>query len=254
MPALFIGHGSPMNTLELNRHTHAWRAAAAHLPRPRAVLCLSAHWQTAGGRITAQAAPRTIHDFSGFPPELFAVNYPAPGAPALAADICRRWPEWQADMDWGLDHGAWSVLVHLFPQAEVPVLQLSLDTGLDLPGHWARAQRLAALRDEGVLILGSGNGVHNLGRLRWEPPTTAAEWALRHERSLRTALEQRDDATLLAGAALNADARLAIPTDEHYLPLLYIAALRGAEEPLTVITEGIELGSIGMLAFQVGAA
>lgn len=257
MPALFVGHGNPMNALDDNANTRAWNALAAELPRPRAVLAISAHWVTPGLAVTAMAEPETIHDFYGFPRRLAEVSYPAPGDPALAARVADLLaPEPVAlDTEWGLDHGAWSVLVHLYPGADVPVVQLSLDGRLGADGHLALARRLRPLRDEGVLVLGSGNVVHNLGRMDWHRPEAAFDWAERFNAATKEAL-LAGDLDRLAGFAFPdesmADARLAVPTAEHYLPLLYIAALRDAGERLAFFNDRMEYGAIGMLGLRVG--
>ena len=253
MPALFIGHGSPMNALESNRHTEAWRALGASLPeKPRAVLCVSAHWLTEGLAVTAMPWPRTIHDFGGFPRALFEMQYPAPGDPALAARIAEALAPLPVELDqsWGLDHGAWSVLVHLFPQADVPVLQLSLDAGQPESFHLGLGQRLGALRDEGVLILGTGNVVHNLRTLDWSGG--AYDWAVRFNDWARGRILAGDHAALCDWRAHGADAARAIPTAEHYWPLLPVLGARRADEKVQVVTDGIELGSISMLALRVG--
>ena len=252
MPALFIGHGSPMNALERNRYTEAWRALGAALPKPKAVLCISAHWLTRGLAVTAMPMPRTIHDFGGFPRELSALQYPAPGDAALAArvaELLAPTPVAQ-DQSWGLDHGAWSVLVHLFPQADVPVVQLSLDANQPASFHYALGQRLGTLRDEGVLILGSGNVVHNLGRIDWNGG--AYDWATRFNDWARARIERGEHAALIAWQAQGEDARLAIPTPEHYWPLLPVLGAQRADEPAQLLVDGIEMGSISMLALRVG--
>lgn len=253
MPALFIGHGSPMNALETNRYTDAWRALGAALPRPEAVLCISAHWQTRGLAVTAMAQPRTLHDFGGFPQTLFAVRYPAPGSPAMAARVAEVLQPLPVALDslWGLDHGAWSVLVHLFPEADVPVLQLSLDATQPAAFHYALGQQLAPLRDEGVLLLGSGNVVHNLGRLDWQLGVPQP-WATRFEAFARRCIIECDHAPLIDWEAQGEDARQSIPTPEHYWPLLPILASQAADEHAEIVVDGIELGAISMMAVQVG--
>lgn len=253
MPALFIGHGSPMNALERNRYTEVWRAVAASLPKPKAVLCVSAHWLTRGLAVTAMPSPRTIHDFGGFPQALFEVQYPAPGDAVLAQRVCEVLKPLPAalDTEWGLDHGAWSVLVHLFPQANVPVLQLSLDAGQPEAFHYAIGQKLAVLRDEGVLILGSGNVVHNLRRLNMQGGA-GYDWAMRFEAFARQAITARDHGALIDWQAQGADAALSIPTPEHYWPLLPILGAQAADEAARIAVDGIELGSISMLSVQVG--
>lgn len=254
MPALFIGHGSPMNALERNRHTEAWRALGASLPRPKAILCFSAHWLTRGLAVCAAKRPRTIHDFGGFPQALFDVRYPAPGDPALAQRV-RELLAPQAvalDEDWGLDHGAWSVLVHLFSEADVPVVQMSFDATRPAAFHYAIGQKLAVLREEGVLVLGTGNVVHNLRRVVFEPGAAAQPWALRFERFVRQAIAARDHAALIDWPAQGSDAALAVPTPEHYWPLLPILAMQGAEERAEIVLDGIEMGAISMLSVRVG--
>jgi len=253
MPALFIGHGSPMNALERNRYTEAWRALGASLPRPSAVLCISAHWLTRGLAVTAMPVPRTIHDFGGFPQALFDVQYLAPGDELMAQRVCemlRPLPV-ALDTEWGLDHGAWSVLVHLFPKADVPVLQLSLDATQPASFHYAIGQQLAALRDEGVLIVGSGNVVHNLRRLNMRSGA-AYDWATRFESFARRAITARDHVALIDWSALGADAALSVPTPEHYWPLLPVLGAQAADETAEIVVDGIELGSISMLAVRVG--
>jgi len=253
---MFAGHGSPMNALADNGFTRALQTEAAALaPRPRAVLCISAHWQSVGSRVTTAARPETIHDFYGFPPELSAVQYPAPGSPELANEVIELFDFGVVDGDagWGLDHGAWSVLRHMFPAAGVPVVQLSLDRDLDTRGHIEIARRLAPLRERGVLILGSGNIVHNLRRIDWRDDAEPYAWAIEFDGAIGELLLKAD----LEGLAgyrerCGETARLAVPTDEHYLPLLYAAALREPGEPLTFFYEGIEYGSISMRSLRIG--
>ncbi|MDO9452766.1 MAG: 4,5-DOPA dioxygenase extradiol [Stagnimonas sp.] len=252
MPALFIGHGSPMNALERNRYTEAWRALGASLAKPKAVLCISAHWLTRGLAVTTMPKPRTIHDFGGFPQALFDVRYPAPGSPALAGRVCELLKPLPValDTEWGLDHGAWSVLVHLFPGADVPVVQLSLDATQPEAFHYAIGQQLAALRDEGVLILGTGNVVHNLRRL--DVQTGAAhDWATRFEAFARQAVRARDHAALIDWRAQGADAALATPTPEHYWPLLPVLGTQAVDERAEIVIDGIELGAISMMTVQI---
>lgn len=252
LPALFIGHGNPLHALAETIHSLAWRDMIADLPRPRAILCISAHWLTRGVAVTAMAQPKTIHDFSGFPEALNAVQYPAPGDPALAAEIARMLSpqEVTLDVDWGLDHGAWAVLTHLYPKADIPVLQLSLDVGKSPAEHFALAQKLQPLREQGVLILGSGNIVHNLGRMNWRQPDSAHDWATRFNHRIRQHLQDHDSTALFD---LNdTDARLAAPTPEHYWPLLYIAAQQMPGDTVSLHNDRIEYGSIGMLCCRFG--
>jgi 4,5-DOPA dioxygenase extradiol len=249
MPALFVGHGSPMNAIEDNAFSRGWRALARRLPRPRAILCVSAHWETRGAAVTAVERPATIHDFYGFPEALHAIDYPAPGDPALAvrvAELAAPEPVRLAD-DWGLDHGAWSVLRIMYPAADVPVVQLGLDTTRPGAFHLTLARRLAPLRDDGVLVMGSGNIVHNLRHFR-RAGGPALDWAARFDAAVRARIEARDDAALADYASLGPDARLAVPAPEHYLPLLYALALRRDGDRLSffndVVTSAISMTSV----------
>lgn len=257
MPVLFVGHGSPMNAIEDNPWRRAWQRLGTQLPRPRAILCVSAHWATRGAVVTAAARPETIHDFYGFPPELFAVQYQAPGAPDLAADIAARLgaagSPVQLDPTRGLDHGTWSVLCAMYPAADVPVLQLGID--LDQPGawHYALAQKLAFLRDAGVLFIGSGNIVHNLRLLGqyWNAPQPP-EWAVRFRDRVRAAVVARDHATLCDWPALGSDANLAVPTPEHYLPLLYALALQRDDDQVALFNDDV-FATLAMTSLWIGA-
>lgn len=254
MPAIFIGHGNPMNTLQQNRYTDAWRRIGASIPEPHAILCVSAHWETRGNAVTAMDRPRTIHDFSGFPQELYAVQYPAPGSPSLATRVCKLLApiEVQLDQHWGLDHGTWSVLAHLYPEANIPVVQLSLDTMLDTSAHYELARRLAPLRDEGVLIVGSGNVVHNLGEIQWADDARPHAWAKRFNETVRSNLLSHQHQPLIDFKSHGDDARLSVPTPEHYLPLLYVIAMQTTDEDLSLPVDGIEFGSISMLSVATG--
>ena len=247
-----------MNTLQRNRHTDAWRAFGDAGTRPRAVLMVSAHWYRAGVAVTAMARPPTIHDFGGFPPALHAFDYPAPGDSALAARVAGLLAPLAVEMDhrWGLDHGAWSVLAHVYPRADVPVVQLSIDASQPARFHYELGQRLAPLRDEGILLAGSGNLVHHLGLTRRDEHAQPYPWAEAFEQRALDAIARGDHGALIDYATLTPDARLAVPTPEHYLPLLYLLGASRPEDRLRVLTTGIELGSIGMLsfAFEAGAA
>jgi len=255
MPALFFGHGNPMNALQDNAWTRAWREIGAGIPRPRAVLAISAHWYVPGTAVTANERPRTIHDFGGFPPELFAVRYPAPGDPALAervADLLSPLPV-RRDTGWGLDHGTWSVLRHVFPEADVPVAQLSIDESQEPEFHYELGKLLAPLRDEGVLLIGSGNLVHNLHAYAWgRHPAAPFDWAVRFEEETRVRIVAGDVGPLLDYESLGNDARLSVPTPEHFLPLLYILALRRPGEAVNFPVEGVDGGSISMLTVRLG--
>ena len=244
-----------MNALQDNAWTRAWREIGAGLARPRAVLAISAHWYVPGTAVTANERPRTIHDFGGFPPELFAVRYPAPGDPALAervADLLSPLPV-RRDTGWGLDHGTWSVLRHVFPEADVPVAQLSIDESQEPEFHYELGKLLAPLRDEGVLLIGSGNLVHNLHAYAWgRHPAAPFDWAVRFEEETRVRIVAGDVGPLLDYESLGNDARLSVPTPEHFLPLLYILALRRPGEAVTFPVEGVDGGSISMLTVRLG--
>lgn len=254
MPALFIGHGSPMNTLELNGFTRAWRRLGRQLPRPRALLVVSAHWFIGASAVTAMARPRTIHDFYGFPPELFAFEYPAAGDPELAAEVAEIVkPMWVGlDRDqWGLDHGTWSVLAHLYPDADVPVVQLSINALKPLDYHMELGARLAPLRERGIMILASGNVVHNLGLVQWNSPNAAFDWSERFDDALVGQLADEPSDVLMLTE--HADFPLAVPTPDHFIPLLYIAGLAAAGEALKAVVRGHAMGSISMTSFGLGA-
>jgi len=253
MPVVFFGHGSPMNTLDRNQYTETWRKIGEAVPAPRAILCVSAHWYTEGTAVTAMTRPKTIHDFYGFPQALFEVEYPAPGKPELAQRVRELLAPVEVALDesWGLDHGTWSVLKHAYPKADVPVVQLSIDGTQPPQFHYELARRLAPLRNEGVLVAGSGNVVHNL-RLMKRGGGPAFDWAIRFNEKIREALASRDHRTLVDFERLGGDARLSVPTPEHYLPLLYVAALQGADESMTFPADGYDLGSVSMLTAAAG--
>jgi len=255
-PAVFFGHGSPMNTLEHNRHTEAWRTFGRTTPRPRAILAISAHWYVRETAITAMAVPKTIHDFGGFPPALHAYQYPARGDPQLAARVHDLLApvSVRLDLDWGLDHGTWSVLAHVYPDADIPVVQLAIDRTRPAAFHHEFGQLLAPLRDEGVMLVGSGNIVHNLGVIQWNPHAAPYPWAKRFNDATRDLLQRHDHAPLIAYESLGDAARMSVPTSEHYLPALYVMGARREDETLSIVTDGIELGSISMLSFAYRGA
>lgn len=253
VPAAFIGHGSPMNTLEHNRYTDVWAAFGASMPRPRAVLAISAHWFVAATAVTAMDRPRTIHDFSGFPPELFAVEYPAPGSPELAAEVAALLAPVPVQLDrdgWGLDHGTWSILAHVLPRADVPVVQLSIDRSVPFADHVDRGRRLAPLLDSGVLVLASGNTVHNLRRIEWDAEERGADWAERFDRAVTE--QVRTAPGDLARLLDHPDYRPAVPTPDHFLPLAYVAGIADARGTTPeVLVGGCTMGSLSMTSYSV---
>jgi 4,5-DOPA dioxygenase extradiol len=254
LPAIFFGHGNPMNALMDNSYTQAWRRIGERTPRPRAILSISAHWFVPGTALTISTAPRTIHDFGGFPPELYQVQYPAPGDPDLARRVQAMLAPLPVKLDnsWGLDHGTWSVLCHVYPGADIPVVQLSIDKTQAPAFHYEIGRRLAPLRDEGVLIVGSGNLVHNLGAYAWGRRVQAPyDWAIRFERRARELMVATEHQPLIAYESLGPDAALSIPTPDHYLPLLYVLATRQQGEEIAFPIEGIDGGSISMLAVEI---
>jgi 4,5-DOPA dioxygenase extradiol len=256
LPTIFFGHGNPLNALRRNAYTEGWASLGASLPRPKAVLCVSAHWYFPGTAVTAMSQPRTIHDFGGFPQELFEVQYPAPGSPELAQRVAELLSPQPVDIDdksWGLDHGSWSVLCHVFPEADIPVVQLSIDETKPPQFHYEIAKQLAPLRDEGVLVIGSGNIVHNLHTYAWgKHEVEPFDWAVRFENLARELLLSGNDAPLIGYEGLGRDALLAAPTPDHYLPLLYVMGLRRPADPVTFPVEGFDGGSISMLTVRIG--
>lgn len=256
MPAAFIGHGSPMNALERNRYSQAWRTFGESVPKPRAIMVVSAHWYVNATAVTAMARPRTIHDFYGFPKPLFEVEYPAPGSPEVAEEVADVVKPTAAGLDrdsWGLDHGTWSVLVHAFPAADVPVLQLSIHAGKNFDHHLELGARLAPLRERGVLILGSGNVVHNLRALDWSQPELGFDWNQRFDQAAREILGARPGE--LASLQTHSDYRMSAPTDEHFIPLLYVAGLASAaNRGLDVLIDGFAFGSLSMAAYTLDLA
>jgi 4,5-DOPA dioxygenase extradiol len=255
LPSIFLGHGNPMNALARNAYTEAWSAIGAAIPRPKAILCISAHWYISGSALTVNTAPRTIHDFGGFPPELYRVSYPAPGDPELARRVKQLLAPLTVDLSesWGLDHGTWSVLCHVYPHAEVPVVQLSIDETRAAPYHYDIGRRLAPLREEGVLIVGSGNLVHNLHAYAWGRHAAAPyEWAVEFESRARELLAASEHAPLIGYEKLGRPAALSIPTPDHYLPLLYVIGSGSEGDEVSFPVEGVDGGSISMLVVRVG--
>ncbi|HET7570958.1 MAG TPA: 4,5-DOPA dioxygenase extradiol [Gammaproteobacteria bacterium] len=255
MPAIFIGHGTPMNALDRNRYTEAWRLVGAGVPRPRAILAISAHWYINATAVTAMAKPRTIHDFYGFPQPLFDVEYPAPGSQDVAAEVAETLKPVTAGLDhdsWGIDHGTWSVLVHMFPNADVPVVQLAINALKPFDYHFDLGRRLAPLRDKNILILCSGNVVHNLRRVEWTQTDAAFDWNRRFDEAAMTIMEGRPEDIL--GLSEHPDFRAAVPTPDHFIPLLYLAGLAAAAgEPAKTLISGYAMGSLSMTAYALGA-
>jgi 4,5-DOPA dioxygenase extradiol len=255
MPTIFFGHGNPMNALSKNSYTEGWTSIGKSIPRPKAVLAVSAHWYIPYCAVTSNLNPRTIHDFGGFPKELYQIEYPAPGSLDLALRVQALLAPVSVslDEDWGLDHGTWSVLKHVFPKADIPIVQLSIDETQTPSFHYELGKKLALLREEGVLIIGSGNIVHNLLTYSWDegnvPPF---DWAVRFEEHTRELLLKGNDAPLVNYQSLGHDAIMSAPTPEHYLPLLYVLGLRRKKEKISFPVQGIDGGSISMLAVRVG--
>lgn len=254
LPVIFFGHGNPMNALADNVYTRGWRQIGASIPKPRAVLCISAHWYVPYTAVTGAESPRTIHDFGGFPRELFEIQYPAPGSPEVAAEVRDLIaPTVRLDDSWGLDHGTWSVLCHVYPDAGVPVLQLSIDETLPARAHYRLGTQLAALREQGILIVGSGNLVHNLHAYGWgRRAIEPYDWAVRFEQQAREWMLAGNHEPLIEYESLGKDAALAAPTPDHYLPLLYVLGAQLPGDKVTFPVEGVDGGSISMLSVQLG--
>lgn len=253
-PALFIGHGTPMNAIEVNKYTKKWRQLGETLPRPKAIVMISAHWYTRKAAVTAMEKPKTIHDFGGFPQALYDVQYPAAGSPALAQQVIELLSPIKVDLDqsWGLDHGAWSVLVKMYPKADIPVLQLSIDASKPAAYHFEMGRKLAPLREQGIMIIGSGNVVHNLRMLKHNDDPYP--WAKSFNQYVRSNLGWQGpvDQHPLVNFKQHEAAALANPSPEHYLPLLYVLGCRAQDEPHSILTEGYESGSLSMLSAQFG--
>ena len=255
MPTLFIGHGSPMNGIEVNEFSASWANMAKSIPQPSAVLVVSAHWFTRGTKITAMDFPPTIHDFGGFPQALFDVQYPAPGKPPLAKEAADLVTSTIVELnhDWGLDHGAWTVIKHMYPNADIPVLQLSIDYTKGAQYHYNLAKEISSLRKKGVLILGSGNMVHNLRMISWEMINGGGyDWALEANDKFKSAIIHKDHQSLINFEQMGGDVRLAIPTPEHYLPLMYTLGLQGDEEEALLFNDKAVGGSLTMTSVRVG--
>jgi 4,5-DOPA dioxygenase extradiol len=257
MPALFIGHGSPMNALELNEFSKSWQTLGKSLTKPKFILCVSAHWETKGTFVTAMEKPPTIHDFGGFPQELFEAQYPAPGSPAFAKQTKETVTSTTVGLDekWGLDHGSWSILKHLYPAADVPVLQLSIDYTKDAQYHYDLARQLKALRNKGVLIIGSGNMVHNLGMVDWRKmnePDYGYDWALEARAKMNKFILEGNHKDLIGFKKQGKAFDLSIPTPEHYLPLIYTLALQDENESVSLFNDKALMGSLTMTSVKIG--
>ena len=257
MPALFLGHGSPMNAIEENEFVAGWREAGKAIPRPKAILCISAHWETRGTLVTAMENPPTIHDFGGFPQKLYEVEYPAPGSPELAMETQKTLTKTEVGLDlkWGLDHGCWSVVKHLYPAADVPVIQMSLDYYQTPQAHYDLAKELASLRRKGILIIGSGNLVHNLGRVAWDKLNEIGysyDWATEANEKMKKFILEGDHKQLIDYKSQGRAFDLAIPTAEHFLPLLYILALKEENEEVAIFNDKAVAGSLTMTSVKIG--
>jgi 4,5-DOPA dioxygenase extradiol len=252
MPVLFVGHGNPMNVIEDNEFSRAWDAAGKALPKPKAVICISAHWVTRGTLVTAMDKPRTIYDFFGFPPQMYEIRYDAPGSPDLAEQVRRiiKNTEVRPDLDWGLDHGTWTVLKRMFPEADVPVIQISLDANIEAQKHYDISRQLKELRDEDVLIIGSGNIVHNLRMARFDD--SAYGWAVDFDQRIANWISQNDHDPIIHYEKGDQAAALAINSAEHYIPLLYTLALKDENEPVSFFADKVMGGSISMRSVRIG--
>ncbi len=253
-PILFFGHGSPMNAIEQNEFTEGWKESIRNLPKPAAILCVSAHWETLGTQVTAMEKPVTIHDFGGFPKALFEVQYPASGSPELVEEVQALITQTTVmpDEKWGLDHGAWSVIRNLYPKADIPVVQLSLDYTRSPQYHYELAKELSALRRRGILVIGSGNIVHNLSLLDWQHTNGGYDWAEEANTKFRDLIVRDEHATLINYRSLGQAFRLAVPTPEHYLPLLYTLSMKNEEEKIRLFNDKLLMGSISMLSLKIG--
>ena len=259
MPVLFLGHGSPMNAIEENEFVRGWREIGKTLPKPNAILCVSAHWETRGTFVTAMEKPQTIHDFGGFPQALFDVQYPAPGSPALAGETKNIIKKTEVGLDnkWGLDHGAWSVIKPMYPKADVPVIEMSLDYTQPAQYHYVLAKELSSLRRKGVLIIGSGNMVHNLGLAAWDKFNVdgySYDWAREASEKMKKFILEGDDPQLVNYKSQGKAFQLAIPTPEHYLPLLYALALKEENEKVSLFNDKAVAGSLTMTSVKIDKA
>ena len=257
MPALFVGHGSPMYAIEENEFVQKWRSLGDELPKPKAIIAVSAHWETRGTQVTAMQHPKTIHDFGGFPRELYEVEYPAPGSPELANEAIKaiHVTPVSADEKWGLDHGTWSVIRRIYPNADIPIVQLSLDYHKSPKGHYELAKELAAFRDKGVMIIGSGNIVHNLRQVAWDRPDDEEyghDWAIEANDLVKKLILENDHKALIDYQSLGRAVQLAVPTPDHFLPLLYALALKRDDEEVSFFNDKAVMGSLTMTSVKIG--
>ena len=257
MPVLFVGHGSPMYVIEENEFTETWKKLGETIPKPKSIICISAHWETRGTHVTAMQTPQTIHDFGGFPSELYEIQYPAPGNPELAKEAIKAitGTQVQADEKWGLDHGTWSFIRRMYPKAEIPVIQMSLDYNKSPKEHYELAKELASFRDKGVLIIGSGNIVHNLRKVAWDKPDYEEygfDWALEANEILKKLIVADDHKKLIDYDLLGREVQMAVPTPDHYLPLLYALALKNGNEELSLFNDKAVMGSLTMTSLKIG--
>lgn len=254
MPVLFVGHGNPMNAIELNEFSLGWQTVGKNLPKPAAILCISAHWETNGTFVTAMPNPKTIHDFGGFPKALFDVVYPAPGSPELA-EVTQNLiisSKVELDYSWGLDHGAWSVIKNIYPEADVPVIQMSIDYSREPEYHYNLGKELINLRNKGVLIIGSGNIVHNLRLVEWNNPGNGSDWAVEANTLIKKLISSGDHQSLIHYNKLGRAVQLSVPTPEHYLPLLYALSLAEEEEEISFFNDKEIMGSLSMTSLKIG--
>lgn len=257
MPVLFVGHGSPMYVIEENEFTETWKKLGETIPKPKSIICISAHWETRGTHVTAMQTPPTIHDFGGFPSELYEIQYPAPGNPELAKEAIKAitGTQVQADEKWGLDHGTWSFIRRMYPKAEIPVIQMSLDYNKSPKEHYELAKELASFRDKGVLIIGSGNIVHNLRKVAWDKPDYEEygfDWVLEANEILKKLIVADDHKKLIDYDLLGREVQMAVPTPDHYLPLLYALALKNGNEELSLFNDKAVMGSLTMTSLKIG--
>jgi 4,5-DOPA dioxygenase extradiol len=254
MPVLFLGHGSPMNAIEQNEFSRGWQQAGRSIPKPAAIICVSAHWETRGTFVTAMEKPQTIHDFGGFPQALYDVQYPAPGNPELAKETSDALSPTKVGLDysWGLDHGAWSVIKHLYPAADVPVIQMSIDYTREPEYHYELGRQLKTLRNKGVLIVGSGNIVHNLRLVEWNKPDSGSEWAVEANDLFKKYILSGDYKSLVDYKKLGRTVQLSVPTPEHYFPLLYVLGMKNEDEEIALFNDKTIMGSVSMTSLKIG--